>query len=331
MLHVSFKNVGQGDSIVIEWKTKRKARIGIIDCNEPEKGVNPIIDHLSIKEYQEIEFIILSHPHSDHYSGLANLFRFCESRNIGIKNFIHTTHSKKEFLLASVSKGPYLNMLADVFATASKLTKANLIKSSWFLGGDIREHSFKGLNITFLSPTSKEFEEFDSSLHKPRTDGKINNPSANLLCTVVKISFADKHILLTSDATGSALRRIQRREAKHISKSDLILAQIPHHGSSKNHYKKIWSDQSFTSRTPAVISVGTNGYGHPAKSVVNSFVNMNYEIRSTNEIGGLLSLNSTLSVVSDLLDWSSVASSPPRVSRPDPKLNGSQVFRFQRT
>lgn len=328
MLKISFKDVGQGDSIVIEWKTKRKERIGIIDCNEPEYGVNPVIEHLAIKGYDKIEFIILSHPHSDHYSGLVNLLRFCESRNIEVKNFIHTTHSKKEFLLASVGKGPYQTMLADVFRTASRLTNTGLINYSWFLGGDIREQSFKGLNITFLSPTSKEFEKFDSSLHKPRNDGRINNPSANLLCTVIKISFSGKHILLTSDATGSTLRRILRKEGKQITSSELVLGQIPHHGSDKNHYKKIWEEQHYKHGTPAIISVGNNGYGHPARGVINSFVKMSYEIRSTNEIGGLLSLKPTVSVVSDLLDWSSEASGTPRLLTPNGKLNGTQVFKF---
>ena len=82
---VNFKNVGQGDSIIIEWDDK----IGIIDCNI-YKDSNPVLEYISQKDIEEIEFIILSHFHFDHFSGFPKLFDYCRDNKIKIKYFFHT-------------------------------------------------------------------------------------------------------------------------------------------------------------------------------------------------------------------------------------------------
>ncbi len=74
MVEIVFKNVGQGDSIILEWESSEEGtkKIAIIDCNL-NKNENPVLQHLIELNLHEIEFVILSHPHEDHFSGFHEL------------------------------------------------------------------------------------------------------------------------------------------------------------------------------------------------------------------------------------------------------------------
>ena len=89
-MKITFKNVGQGDSIILEWNGAEGRHIGIVDCHRYE-GTNPVVQHLIDNELESIKFLILSHPHYDHYSGLLELLDFCEQQNIVIERFAHTS------------------------------------------------------------------------------------------------------------------------------------------------------------------------------------------------------------------------------------------------
>ena len=81
--------VGQGDSIIIEWINNNQKHFGIIDCNLFQNS-NPILNHLEQYSIKEIDFIILSHFHYDHFSGMADIFEYCIENNIIVKSFYHT-------------------------------------------------------------------------------------------------------------------------------------------------------------------------------------------------------------------------------------------------
>jgi competence protein ComEC len=72
VVSVTFKNVGQGDSIIIDWGSKKDRKYAIVDCNLFE-GRNPILEHIKDNNVHSIEFAILTHPHSDHFSGFLEL------------------------------------------------------------------------------------------------------------------------------------------------------------------------------------------------------------------------------------------------------------------
>lgn len=89
MITVYFKDVGQGDSIVIEWTHNNEKLIGIIDCHRYQ-GFNPTLEFLKSNQIAKIEFIILTHFHYDHFSGMADIFDFCVQNGIRVKYFYHT-------------------------------------------------------------------------------------------------------------------------------------------------------------------------------------------------------------------------------------------------
>ena len=55
-MKITYKDVGQGDSIILEWEKNEEKKIGIIDCNRKGKR-NPVLEHIVSGEYREIEFL----------------------------------------------------------------------------------------------------------------------------------------------------------------------------------------------------------------------------------------------------------------------------------
>ena len=53
MINIAFKDVGQGDSIIIEWRDEDKKGLGIIDCNIYQ-GQNKVLDYISLQKITEI-------------------------------------------------------------------------------------------------------------------------------------------------------------------------------------------------------------------------------------------------------------------------------------
>ena len=102
MIKVTFKNVDQGDSIILEWiNDDGKRKIAIIDCNLVPGNKNPVLDYIQNIKIPEIEFLILSHPHLDHYAGFWDILEYCEQNKIPVNWFLHTSMLVPEFLQTS--------------------------------------------------------------------------------------------------------------------------------------------------------------------------------------------------------------------------------------
>lgn len=89
MIRITFKDVGQGDSIILEWVNNSVEEFGIIDCNKKGK-LNPTLDYIRTINPKELQLVVLSHPHRDHYSGFEELLLFCKEKRIKIKRFAHS-------------------------------------------------------------------------------------------------------------------------------------------------------------------------------------------------------------------------------------------------
>ncbi|MCD4793869.1 MAG: MBL fold metallo-hydrolase [Bacteroidales bacterium] len=103
MISITFKNVGQGDSIFLEWKNNDDNHFGIIDSNK-YKDTNPILEELKKRKITEIDFIIISHLHYDHYSGIAEILDYCIYNSIKINSFLHTLQQDYLFIFSKILK-----------------------------------------------------------------------------------------------------------------------------------------------------------------------------------------------------------------------------------
>ncbi|PIF45950.1 beta-lactamase superfamily II metal-dependent hydrolase [Chryseobacterium sp. 52] len=285
-MKITFKDVGQGDSIIIEWSDNGVNRIGIIDCNK-KGGTNPVVEHIQQLQCSEIEFIILSHPHSDHYSGFLELFYYLENNNICINHFGHSfsTISVEYWKWFEVTSSESKN-LSEIIHKANQLRALGILKK-FFLVTEHVKLPINGIEISTLSPSHAELEiyqnqvKFDAIVNK-----KQASKAANYLSSLFYIKKGDSTVLLTSDVEKNTFDRIHNDGS--LNDHLFCLCQAPHHGSYNNYHDIFWDNLKTIDVKNVVFSSGINEkYKHPHLITVNSFVNNGYGINPTNLVYGI--------------------------------------------
>jgi beta-lactamase superfamily II metal-dependent hydrolase len=308
-MKIIVKNVGQGDSIIVEWIESGRTKIGIIDCHKPNEFENPLLSHLKslfIKPVS-IEFIILSHPHTDHFSGMLELLNFCISKKLNIKYFFHTCSSVKDYVKSAVRSTTYSTLLMNIFRLVNSMYKNGQIGDYAFVNNMTKLIDLgDGYGLQFLSPSANQYNAYNKIAFKDNKDGKINNPNANLLSTIIKISKAEKYVLLTADSVKARFKELRRKS--YFSELGLLVGtQVPHHGSIENFDLEFWKTLYIKELSPlAAVSAG-NGYGHPSEKVVNDLQAIGYNVKITKKLHRKTDSKMTMAFGMDILDLISTA------------------------
>lgn len=290
-MKITFKNVGQGDSILLEWIDNDRKKIGIIDCRKKGKS-NPILDHIITENYTEIEFIVLSHPHTDHYSGMNELLTKVMERKITINTFKHTLDSIgsqywKWFEFDD--KDSYL--FRKVVDIANDLYEMGLIKNFSYPRVDsyYRLTQDNSMHLICLSPGHDELNEYQRIVEYNPIENKTEASSAaNLLSTVFCLNVNGTHVLLTADAESQTFDRIIDRHLHLIKNRIFHLCQVPHHGSENNYNERFWTEIDKADKRFSVISAGENEkYKHPSLLVVSGLKEeFGFDVKCTNNVYG---------------------------------------------
>lgn len=317
-LNITFKNVGQGDTIFLDWENGGNKKFALIDCNLVDGDIHPIIEHIESENdrngIKEFEFMVMSHPHSDHFSGFPSLFDYCQKKAIKINTFYHTAafdplwlkrlfkrDIKKEFnqiVTSSVNRRVHKKLLQKLYRQLdeqNKISPNGFIEEVFTIDIDYPIQLNDEIDLVFRSPYQRrEIEKYITSTFEVdakeqfREKKMENNPQANYLSSLIQISHrAGWQVLLCSDVTGETLNKIldNPRDLRKITQKKLLAAQIPHHGSIHNHVESFWQQFTDLEKTDIIISVGER-YKHPNVKVVNFFKEKCKTIHATNFVGG---------------------------------------------
>lgn len=308
MIKVTFKDVGQGDSIIIEWSDESDSKkIGIIDCKK--KGdINPVLSHIIDLNVKEIDFLVLSHPHTDHYSGFSELLDYCLEKSIKIHKFCYTFRDIDiEFYHYFEPNITNSNNLVEVFEKANKMFEIGLLEPIQ-IGFDYTIHLSDKSYIKCLSPSFLETKEYLNILKfEPEKNRMKRSGAANLISTLFKLHFENSYILFTSDVEKISFERISNKHFDIFTNKNNILAQIPHHGSINNHDPNFWSKIIKVDNCDAIISVGEHkSYNHPNYEVIKFFSDIGFKVDSTNIINGMEKFAEEIKAKSLILDTDSL-------------------------
>ncbi len=105
LLKVHYLDVGQGDSIFIELPNNETM---LIDAAESYQSEN-IINYLKNLNYQKIDYIIGTHPHTDHIGGLKDIINTFEIGKIYMPKVVSTTKTYESLLMAIKDKNLKIN------------------------------------------------------------------------------------------------------------------------------------------------------------------------------------------------------------------------------
>lgn len=98
-LAVHFIDVGQGDSTLIE----ANGHYMLIDAGEKDQ-TNTVIDYLKAQGVKSLDYVIGTHPHSDHIGGLEGVIREFDVKNVMLPEKEHTTRIYEKLLDAIADK-----------------------------------------------------------------------------------------------------------------------------------------------------------------------------------------------------------------------------------
>lgn len=284
-MKITFKNVGHGDSIILEWdNTKGERCIGLIDCCKIS-GRNPVVDYLTISGYKKITFLILSHPHADHYSGFPELLQYCEMNRVPIEVFGFTILPSLLKILQDISsRADFVNFgktmrLLDSLYSKGVIKKIVSVDES---NAEIVLNSNEMVKV--LAPGYDEQRKIID--HHARLKSKADFNIISVILLIVS-SANQKFALTTSDTTGGTLDKICNA-GSIPSVYELAVGQVPHHGSKNNHSTYFWKKINYQKKkSVAVFSTGISVYELPDESVVEAFKKLDYALDSTNFVYGL--------------------------------------------
>lgn len=155
-IKIHFIDVGQGDSIFIELPNNTTM---LIDAGEASKG-QVVANYIKVLGYSKINYLIGTHPHTDHIGGLAYI----------INNFsIESIYMPK----AVSSSKTYENLLNTISEKSLKIKNAT---------SGVNVFSNNNLKIDIIAPNSDSYSD-------------LNNFSV-----VIKITYGNRTFLFMGDA-----------------------------------------------------------------------------------------------------------------------------------
>lgn len=250
-VHLVVCDVGQGDGIFI--RTPNGSDI-LVDGGPDDAILNCLSNHMPFWD-RTIELIVLTHPHTDHATGLIGVLRRY--------NVLHFVTEKLK------SKTATYQRLEDALAAKNLIAK-------YLVSGDRIDFSDK-TDILTLWPSQEWLN--NSQLQAQNSKNDSQNLDVNGFSLIQVLSYGKFKVLLTGDAGSSTEDKI----AAQVGKVDVL--KVPHHGS-----KTGMSDYFLSQINPsiAIISVGVNNrYGHPAKTALDLLKNHNIKYLRTDKDGAI--------------------------------------------
>ncbi len=230
---------------------------GVIDSCTYKKSnlsLNPALEFLKTQHVSNLAFIVLTHPHRDHFQGLSLIIdhflgriqRICYYSGEGIREY--RLFLAKKHLLSE----PGLVELASIFKKFEQAKKAgaHILKISERT--EILRRARYGSNeveMIALSPSAESITRYVQRLHKaiPRKDGdftgELEDADHNLLSSAIFCRVGDACLMLGSDLEIGENENMGWRGVLLNPDSPGLAAQfvkVPHHGSRNAFYERAW-------------------------------------------------------------------------------------------
>lgn len=271
-LTVRLLDVGpiEGDSILI---STAGGKTVLVDAGDTTKG-KVVVEALKRNNIQQLDYLIITHPHSDHLGGATEVFKAVKVLNV-IDN--GQAPSVPPDLIAApkpvANKGK--NLKPQKPSRTATITKFyDDYKQALTASGAHYETAAVGTKLdlgngallTILAPSDPMFT---------RDHMKTGGNEANANSIVMRLDYGSFSMLLAGDAEEQTEHRMLTKDLN----LQVQVLKVAHHGS------KYATSQDFLNRVKpaiALVSCGSwNRYGHPAQSVLDRLRTANVKLYRT--------------------------------------------------
>ena len=274
MLKLHFLNVENGDCTVVEHIKGDLRTFGVIDCNRTNDRSSPARDKLVALGAEKLEFVCITHPDKDHYSGIFDVLTHFDGK---ISQFI--TFPLGGIIADKERLSKYLSQIAemamrgdDEILTKKYLEFMQIMKWGWekfrprdqwievtgdydLLGFD----NFEGVEFYGIMPPRRVKGEFVATMLGADRIPKLDN---NEISTALLLRYAGRTIILGGDATRENWdwHRKYRARSKVSILSDIT--KLPHHGSRKDNPADVL-EAFFEKGRSSIAIISADGRRHP--------------------------------------------------------------------
>lgn len=273
---LTFFGPGFGESIVVHipgigW--------GIIDSCEFELANQkyvPPLDYLTLQSVNNLEFLILTHPHTDHFGGmeqiinnyLGKITRVCHYSGDGVREL-------GAYLVNQGIKGkPGAKMLASVLRAFKKAVERGAEHRRLGARTQVIPRQDASVNgITFevevlsLSPLAGDKESYVDILRRAFPDvnrqlEEIPDHKHNLIASALWISVGEVVVILGSDVErGSTRSSGWHGILNSVDGPELCVnaLKVAHHGSPSAHCNRAWKEHCKRGKIISIITPYNRG------------------------------------------------------------------------
>lgn len=245
-LHIVFCDVGQGDGILLTWKTTQV----LVDTGLDSRIVDCLSDHIPFYDKQ-IELVMITHPQHDHIGGIIS---------------VAESYSILQIVIPPANNEIKAMKVLKQLVEEDKVEVKNLYTNDKFQYGPI-----VGQIIWPRRDFVAQHIVEDAKVLGATTDGT----DLNSFSIVAEITYGDFDLLLTGDAD----HQVQLAQIESQLLTDIDVLKVPHHG-GKQAILPEWV--AVIKPEIAVISAGkNNSYGHPRKETLDILSSFKIQIHRT--------------------------------------------------
>ncbi len=248
-----------GDSILI---SSAGGKTVLIDAGDTTKG-KAVVEALKRHNVQQLDYLIVTHPHPDHMGGATEVFKAVKILNVIDNGQLPSVPANllpkpkptpkvapKKPVTTRTRKVTTVISFYDDYKEAVTMSGAHYEKAQAGAKYDIGNGAF----LTILAPVDAEFT---------KEHMKTGGNEANAYSIVARLDYGSFSMLLPGDAENQTEHRMLTKDMNIQSK----VLKVAHHGS------KYASSEVFLTRVKpeiALVSCGAwNRYGHPSQAVLD--------------------------------------------------------------
>jgi competence protein ComEC len=271
-------DVGQGDATLLTLDTPSRTYTVLVDAGSGSSGER-VADFIHTNASGNLDVAIGTHLDNDHIGGFKVIFERCKVGGFllnlppDMKHTLNKLHYQR--IIEHKKSGLVWDVLEKSLKTAEDLISvlASIgISPSTIVAGD--SVTLGNITLNVLNPTPQrlqvaweELEEDESSttqllreLAKSLGTEAPETSAENNSSVVLEISYnGQPYALLPGDAGADVLKEVTQGRKYPFLK-------VPHHGSKSGLDEELIKQLS---PSTAYISVGDNGYGHPAGEILD--------------------------------------------------------------
>jgi beta-lactamase superfamily II metal-dependent hydrolase len=282
MLKIHFLNVGHGDCSILEIISGNKTIWGVVDSNRPSHWDEvPALKFLKDRTVKKLDFLCLTHPDYDHFSGMIEILDYFSSGDRSIGQFWDSGSNIEKYFKLLSSIPIRIKKVNQFYRKLFELAECDRIEYIQ-ISNSSRPFRFNETEFVFLAPTGKEVIKYIQGNTIDGDDNPSIRNNANLLSIVFLIRYLNKNVFLTGDALKKVIEKILQNLDLSNNKYFHTI-KVPHHGSKISNHNGLWKKFTIPDESIAIISHGCK-YNLPDKETVDSILVNKVKLYMTNSV-----------------------------------------------